>query len=281
MRIKLHIIALAIALTLLPQLAHSQCPYEYYGKAGDTLYIGEDSRYNDTTAGPPYVWYVNVIERDSTDDQGNRYWWFNRNQPGNFYRQLVDGSVESMYAYRRADYSYGMCDVPGYIRRDESAMEFLGYDVIYLFRKPAWAMRYARYHIDGDSLIYTEYDYFVVPGFGEVLELETHHGIGQRRLVGAVVNGVRYGSAAITTSVEQQDSPVALRVEGSSIHIGGEIAPGSSVHIYTVQGQLQRSVVVNPYDVVKLDDLPRGMYFAVIYDASHQRSRGPVRVVVG
>lgn len=281
MRIKLHIIVLAIALTLLPQLAHTQCLYEYFGKAGDTLFIGSDSRYNDTTAGPPYVWYVNVIERDSTDDQGNRYWWFNRNQPGNFCRQLVDGSVEEIESYRRVDYQYGMCDVPGYIRRYQAAMEFLGYDVIYLFRKPAWAMRYARYHIDGDSLIYTEYDYFVVPGFGEVLELETHHGIGQRRLVGAVVNGVRYGSAAITTSVEQQDSPVALRVEGSSIHIGGEIAPGSSVHIYTVQGQLQRSVVVNPYDVVQLDDLPRGMYFAVIYDASHQRSRGPVRVVVG
>lgn len=281
MRIKLHIIVLAIALTLLPQLAHSQCPYEYYGKAGDTLYIGEDSRYNDTTAGPPYVQWVRVIERDSTDEQGGRYWWFKNASPGTYYHQLVDGSVEYVESYRRAHYRYGMCDVPGYIRRDEAAMEFLGYDVIYLFRKPAWAMRYARYRIFDDSLIYTEYDYFVVPGFGEVLELETHHGIGKRRLVGAVVNGVRYGSAAITTSVEQQDSPVALRVEGSSIHIGGEIPPGSSVHIYTVQGQLQRSVVVNPYDVVQLDDLPRGMYFAVIYDASHQRSQGPVRVVVG
>jgi hypothetical protein len=281
MRIKLHIIVLAIALALLPQVMHSQCLYEYFGKAGDTLYIGEDSDRPRPDEPPPYVWYVNVIERDSTDDQGNRYWWFNRNQPGNFYRQLVDGSVEEIESYRRVDYQYGMCDVPGYIRRYQAAMEFLGYDVIYLFRKPAWAMRYARYHIDGDSLIYTEYDYFVVPGFGEVLELETHHGIGQRRLVGAVVNGVRYGSAAITTSVDQQDSPVALRVEGSSIHIGGEIAPGSSVHIYTVQGQLQRNVLVNPYDVVQLDDLPRGMYFAVIYDASHQRTRGPVRVVVG
>lgn len=281
MRIKLHIIVLAIALTLLPQLAHAQCLYEYYGKAGDTLYIGEDSRYNDTTAGPPYVQWVDVIERDSTDEEGGRYWWFKNASPGTFYHQLVDGSVEYVESYRRAHYRYGMCDVPGYIRRDEAAMEFLGYDVIYLFRKPAWAMRYARYRIFDDSLVYTEYDYFVVPGFGEVLELETHHGIGKRRLVGAVVNGVRYGSAAITTSVEQQDSPVALRVEGGSIHIGGEIPPGSSVHIYTLQGQLQRSVVVNPYDVVQLDDLPRGMYFAVIYDASHQRSRGPVRVVVG
>ena len=281
MRTKLHIIVLAIALTLLPQLAHAQCLYEYYGKAGDTLYIGEDSRYNDTTAGPPYVQWVRVIERDSTDEQGGRYWWFKNASPGTYYHQLVDGSVEYVESYRRAHYRYGMCDVPGYIRRDEAAMEFLGYDVIYLFRKPAWAMRYARYRIFDDSLIYTEYDYFVVPGFGEVLELETHHGIGKRRLVGAVVNGVRYGSAAITTSVDQQDSPVALRVEGSSIHIGGEIAPGSSVHIYTVQGQLQRNVVVNPYDVVQLDDLPRGMYFAVIYDASHQRTRGPVRVVVG
>ncbi len=281
MRIKLHIIVLAIALGLLPQLAHAQCLYEYYGKAGDTLYIGEDSRYNDTTAGPPYVQWVDVIERDSTDEQGGRYWWFKNATPGTYYHQLVDGSVEYVESYRRARYRYGMCDVPGYIRRDQSAMVFLGYDVIYLFRKPAWAMRYARYRIFDDSLVYTEYDYFVVPGFGEVLELETHHGIGQRRLVGAVVNGVRYGSAAITTSVDQQDSPVALRVEGSSIHIGGEIAPGSSVHIYTVQGQLQRNVVVNPYDVVQLDDLPRGMYFAVIYDASHQRSRGPVRVVVG
>jgi hypothetical protein len=58
MRIRLHIIVLAIALALLPQLAHAQCLYEYYGKAGDTLYIGEDSRYNDTTAGPPYVYWM-------------------------------------------------------------------------------------------------------------------------------------------------------------------------------------------------------------------------------
>jgi hypothetical protein len=281
MRIKLHIIVLALALALLPQVMHSQCLYEYFGKAGDTLYIGEDSRYNDTTAGPPYVQWVRVIDRDSTDEQGGRYWWFKNASPGTYYRQYADGSVDFLTSYQRNQYWYGMCDEPGYIRRNSGAMQFLGYDVIYLFRKPAWAMRYARYDTVGDSLIYTEYDYFVVPGFGEVLELETHHGIGQRRLVGAVVNGVRYGSAAITTSVDQQDGLVALRVEGSSIHIGGEIPPGSSVHIYTVQGQLQRNVRVNPYDVVQLDDLPRGIYFAVIYDASHQRTRGPVRVVVG
>jgi hypothetical protein len=281
MRIKLHIIVLAIALALLTQLAHAQCLYDYFGKAGDTLFIGSDSRYNDTTAGPPYVWYVNVIERDSTDDQGNRYWWFNRNQPGTFYRQFVDGSVESMYAYSRADYRYGMCDQPGYIRRDEAAMEFLGYDVIYLFRKPAWAMRYARYYIDGDSLIYTEYDYFVVPGFGEVLELETHHGIGKRRLVGAVVNGVRYGCAATTTSVDdEQLGPTSLRVEGSSIHIGGEIPPGSVVQVFDLHGRLQRQVQVNPYDAIHLDDLPRGVYFATVVDARGASPRLPLRIVI-
>ncbi len=94
MRIKLLIIVLALALALLPQLMHSQCLYEYFGKAGDTLYIGEDSRYNDTTAGPPYVQWVDVIERDSTDEQGGRYWWFKNYSPGTYYRQYADGSVE-------------------------------------------------------------------------------------------------------------------------------------------------------------------------------------------
>jgi hypothetical protein len=278
---KLHSIVLLIVFALVSMHAQSQCLYEYYGKAGDTLYIGEDARYNDPNAGPPYVQWVDVIERDSTDEDGGRYWWFKNASPGTFYHQLVDGSVEYVESYRRARYRYGMCDVPGYIRRDEAAMEFLGYDVIYLFRKPAWAMRYARYRVFGDSLVYTEYDYFVVPGFGEVLELETHHGIGMRRLVGAVVNGVRYGCAATTTSVDdEQLGPTSLRVEGSSIHIGGEIPPGSVVQVFDLHGRLQRQVQVNPYDAIHLDDLPRGVYFATVVDARGASPRLPLRIVI-
>jgi hypothetical protein len=241
------VVVVLVILTLSTVHAQSQCLYEYYGKAGDTLYIGEDSDRPRPDEPPPYVQWVDVIERDSTDEDGGRYWWFKNASPGTFYHQLVDGSVEYVESYRRARYRYGMCDVPGYIRRDEAAMEFLGYDVIYLFRKPAWAMRYARYYIDGDSLIY----------------------------------GVRYGCAATTTSVDdEQLGPTSLRVEGSSIHIGGEIPPGSVVQVFDLHGRLQRQVQVNPYDAIHLDDLPRGVYFATVVDARGASPRLPLRIVI-
>ena len=278
---KLHSIVLLIVFALVSMHAQSQCLYEYYGKAGDTLYIGEDARYNDPNAGPPYVQWVDVIIRDSTDAEGNRYWWFPSDNPGQYYKQFTDGSVEFRTYNERRQYWYGMCDTPGFVRRSGGATVFLGYDVIYLFRKPAWAMRYAKYDVVDDSLIYTEYDYFVVPGFGEVLELETHHGIGKRRLVGAVVNGVRYGCAATTTSVDdEQLGPTSLRVEGSSIHIGGEIPPGSVVQVFDLHGRLQRQVEVNPYDAIHLDDLPRGVYFATVVDARGASPRLPLRIVI-
>jgi hypothetical protein len=278
---KLHSIVLLIVFALVSMHAQSQCLYEYYGKAGDSLYIGEDSDRPKPDEPPPYVYWIDAIARDSTDGEGGRYWWFEGASDDSYYKQYPNGSVEYFWKGVSSEFRYGMCDEPGQLRKTSEAMLFLGYDVIYLFRKPAWAMRYARYRVYGDSLVYTEYDYFVVPGFGEVLELETHHGIGKRRLVGAVVNGVRYGCAATTTSVDdEQLGPTSLRVEGSSIHIGGEIPPGSVVQVFDLHGRLQRQVQVNPYDAIHLDDLPRGVYFATVVDARGASPRLPLRIVI-
>lgn len=268
-----------IIVLALPITAGAQCIDEFYGRAGDTLYYGEEQGPFGTEPGKPYVWYISAIRKDSVAEDGTRRWWFTVEPDANGTIQYPSGRVAEISAGKVKQSMYGMCDTPGQIHYGRG-MVFLGYDLIRLFGKPTVAMRYARYRFYPDTAVYTEYDFFVVPSFGEVLEYETHHGLEKRRLVGAVVNGVRYG-AALTTNVAEDRGPIApIWVDGGVVRAGGTIAPGSHLEVYDVHGRCVQRAVLDPHGSVALETLPSGLYLAVILDARSSQRSIPVRVVV-
>jgi hypothetical protein len=268
---------ISIVLLALPHAARAQCFDEYFGTAGDTLYYGSE-RWG---SGPTEyaVQYTRVITKDSTAPDGGRYWWTLRGGPDPVIMQHPSGAVSLIFTGVVQEPKYGMCDIPDRVYRS-SGMVYLGLDVILLFGKPTLAQRYAKYRFYGDSAEYAELDYFVVPQFGEVLEYETHHGIEQIRLVGAVVNGVRYGYAATITSVAEEPTALPLRIEGDVLRASGAITSGSEVQVYDLRGQLVLRMPIEPHGSVSVASLSGGLYMALVVDPRSGARTMPVRVVV-
>ncbi len=270
---------ISIVLLALPHAARAQCFDEYFGKAGDTLYYGGEIvpwGGGDTSY---YIQYSRVITKDSTADDGSRYWWFLGAGPDAAFMQHPSGGVSLLFSGVVQEPMYGMCDIPDRVYRS-SGMVYLGMDVILLFGKPTLSHRYAKYRFYGDSAEYAELDYFVVPQFGEVLEYETHHGIEQIRLVGAVVNGVRYGYAATITSVTEEQATLPLRIEGDFLRASGAISSGSEVQVYDLRGLLVMRMPIEPHGSVSVASLSGGLYMALVVDPRSGTRTMPVRVVV-
>lgn len=270
---------ISIVLLALPHAVKAQCFDEYYGKAGDTLYYGGESRPWDGGPTQYGVRYTRVITKDSTSPDGSRFWWFLGAGPDAAFMQHPSGGVSLLFSGVVQEPMYGMCDIPDRVYRS-SGMVYLGLDVILLFGKPTLAQRYAKYRFYGDSAKYAELDYFVVPQFGEVLEYETHHGIEQIRLVGAVVNGVRYGYAATITSVAEEPTALPLRIEGDVLRASGAITSGSEVQVYDLRGQLVLRMPIEPHGSVSVAALSSGLYMALVVDPRSGARTTPVRVVV-
>jgi hypothetical protein len=99
-------------------------------------------------------------------------------------------------------------------------------------------------------------------------------------LVGAVVNGVRYGYAATITSVAEEPTALPLRIEGDVLRASGAISSGSEVQVYDLRGQLVLRMPIEPHGSVSVAALSSGLYMALVVDPRSGARTTPVRVVV-
>lgn len=256
------------------------CDWRLYGYAGDTIWVGADNLPWDPNVPPVGDISPKVILKDSVDAEGNLYWWIKFYERTSRARQLVDGSIASFYSTDNWFTRLGICDTVGQHRWYNQAriVTYVGYANIFLMKQLISAKAYVTSQVTATDTVPESVEYYV-DRMGLVLDVELHHGFESRRVVGAVLSGQRYGM--IPTSVHEEDRPTnRFSVNAEQIVLSQNVALGSTIVIYDIQGREVMREIVNASQVVSIEHLGMGVYFAVLEEQTDKRPQRTSEMVV-